>query len=324
MRAESIDNETVTILDSFESYPGYDVEFAIDTGPDAFYSDYASLGGNVDTFIEFDLGQAYTLSEIVYTDRITSGGPNHVWVGGLHDYVYLYNYILSVDEDFTNGDGQTDDITFEVEAEEPDGPVTDEADVALLQTSTAIPDIQARYVRWEIVETAGQNPGANNFEFIISGGGGLLGDFNDNGDLDAGDLDLLAAQQQSATPDSAFDLSGDSLVNLDDRILWVTSADYKHTWMGDADLNGEFNSSDLVSVLASGTYEADVPATWSTGDFDGDGRANSGDLVAALADGGYEAGPRTAVAAVPEPTTLSLMLLAGLSVVSLCRRRSEN
>jgi hypothetical protein len=94
--------------------------------------------------------------------------------------------------------------------------------------------------------------------------------------------------------------------------------------MGDADLNGEFNSSDLVSVLASGTYEADVPATWSTGDFDGDGRANSGDLVAALADGGYEAGPRTAVAAVPEPTTLSLMLLAGLSVVSLCRRRSEN
>jgi hypothetical protein len=321
IQAESVDNSTVTIVDSFEAFPGYDVDYAIDTGPDAIYSDYASLGGNIDTFIEFDLGQAYTLSEIVFTDRVTSGGPNHVWVGGLHDYVLMFNYILSVDDDFNNGDGQTDDLIIEVEAEEPEGMVPDESEIAQLQTSALIADFQARYVRWEIVDTLGQNPGANNFEFILAGGGGgLAGDFNDNGDLDANDLDLLGEQQRTDTPDLSFDLNSDGTVNTDDRDLWVTSADYKYTWMGDADLNGEFNSSDLVSVLAAGTYEADVLALWSTGDFDGDGRAQSSDLVAALAGGGYEAGPRAAVAAVPEPATATLMVLAALPAMALRRR----
>ena len=64
-------------------------------------------------------GKPYTLSEIVYTDRVTSGGANNAWRGGLFDYVFALSYILSVDDDFTNGDGKSDDIIFEVEAEEP-------------------------------------------------------------------------------------------------------------------------------------------------------------------------------------------------------------
>jgi hypothetical protein len=75
-----------------------------------------------------------------------------------------------------------------------------------------------------------------------------------------------------------------------------------NTYYGDANLDHEFASSDLVNVLASGSYEADVDAGWSTGDFNGDGRSASSDLVEALADGGYEAGPRVAVAIVPEPS----------------------
>ena len=67
-----------------------------------------------------------------------------------------------------------------------------------------------------------------------------------------------------------------------------------------------------MEVLASGTYEADVPSVWSTGDFDGDGRTTSGDLVVALADGGYEQGPRAAVSAVPEPSGIILLLTAML------------
>jgi hypothetical protein len=91
-----------------------------------------------------------------------------------------------------------------------------------------------------------------------------------------------------------------------------------NTYIGDADLNGEFNSSDLVAVLASGTYEADVAAVWSTGDFEGDGRTTSSDLVAALADGGYELGPRAATAAVPEPSAIGLLAVGALLFI---RRR---
>ena len=61
-------------------------------------------------------------------------------------------------------------------------------------------------------------------------------------------------------------------------------------------------------MLASGAYEADQDSVWTTGDFNGDGRTNSGDLVAALTDGGYELGPPRA--AVPEPTALTLCLMA--------------
>jgi hypothetical protein len=75
----------------------------------------------------------------------------------------------------------------------------------------------------------------------------------------------------------------------------------------------------LVDVLASGTYEADVPSGWTTGDFNGDGRTDSSDLVAALADGGYETGPRAAVGAVPEPSTVVLLLIGCLAAG--CRRR---
>ena len=101
--------------------------------------------------------------------------------------------------------------------------------------------------------------------------------------------------------------------------MWVK--DLYNSWIGDANLDGEFNSSDLVIVLSSGTYEADVDAVWSTGDFNGDGRTNTSDLVAALADGGYEVGPRAAVAAVPEPATSVLLLVATVWLVGVSRRR---
>jgi hypothetical protein len=145
------------------------------------------------------------------------------------------------------------------------------------------------------------------------------GDFNGNGVLDAPDIDDLTGQSAGGTNPAAYDLTGDSLVNTDDVNAWVMNL--FNGWIGDTDLDGEFNSGDLVIVLASGTYEADVASVWSTGDFTGDGRTNSGDLVAALADGGYEAGPRAAVASVPEPTALVLLMLGLCGVATLRRAR---
>jgi hypothetical protein len=149
------------------------------------------------------------------------------------------------------------------------------------------------------------------------GGPTIPGDYNANGTLDTGDLDLQAVQIAAQPGDPAYDLNNDGVVDFQDRETWVH--ELKNTWIGDANLNGDFDSSDLVDVLASGTYEADVPSIWSMGDFDGDGITNSSDLVAALADGGYEQGPRAAVSAVPEPAS-SGMLLVGLIGCTVRRR----
>ena len=148
--------------------------------------------------------------------------------------------------------------------------------------------------------------------------GGATGDFDNDGQLTAADIDLLSGEVRAGTDSPQFDLNADNVVNDVDRGLWVHS--YRNTYFGDANLDNEFNSGDLVAVLASGTYEADVDASWATGDFDGDGRTNSSDLVVALADGGYELGPRAAVSAVPEPTGL-VVYVGGLVPALWYRRR---
>jgi hypothetical protein len=152
----------------------------------------------------------------------------------------------------------------------------------------------------------------------LTEGGGVTGDFDSSGALDGPDIDDLTGQSASGTNNAAYDLNADALVNEADVQVWVK--DLFNSWIGDADLNGVFDSSDLVTVLASGTYEADVNSVWTTGDFNGDGRTNSTDLVAALADGGYELGPRAAaaVSAVPEPAGLTVAMLL---LMALMRRR---
>ena len=148
-------------------------------------------------------------------------------------------------------------------------------------------------------------------------GGGLTGDFNGDGMLDAADIDDLTAQSASNNNDLKYDLNSDAIVDVEDVNVWVK--DLFNTWIGDATLDGEFNSSDLVAVLSAGKYEVDEAAVWTSGDFNGDGRANSSDLVAALADGGYELGPKAAVAAVPEPASVVLLLIGCLGLMA--RRR---
>jgi hypothetical protein len=143
------------------------------------------------------------------------------------------------------------------------------------------------------------------------------GDFDGDGILDAGDIDQLSAQILAGSNDPFYDLNADLVVDDLDRINWVH--DLKQTYFGDADLNGTFDSTDLVQVLASGEYEdgVELNSTWLTGDWDGDGDFTSGDLVLALADGGYEAGTRAAV--VPE---LGSIALAAVGLMMLFVRRS--
>ena len=132
----------------------------------------------------------------------------------------------------------------------------------------------------------------------------LLGDVNLDGVLDAADIDLIRSAVQTPNPDPIFDVDNSGVVDIIDYDFWI--ADAKRTWQGDANLDGEFNSGDLVQVFASGEYEDGIPgnSSWTTGDWDGNFEFDSGDLVAAFSIGGYEQGPVPAAAAsVPEPTS---------------------
>lgn len=153
--------------------------------------------------------------------------------------------------------------------------------------------------------------------FFIKTNVGITGDFNADGQLSVLDINDLTTQSAGGTNPAKYDLNGDAVVNESDVKVWVK--DLKKSWIGDADLNGEFNSGDLVAVLAAGKYEVDSASVWAEGDFNGDGRTNSGDLIAALSDGGYEQGPRAAVAAVPEPA----LGLSSLALLGLIRRKKR-
>ncbi len=145
------------------------------------------------------------------------------------------------------------------------------------------------------------------------------GDYNGDNVVDATDVDLQAAAMQVPNPDlSIFDEDGDGAVNNKDRSIWVH--DHVGTWFGDADLNREFNSGDLVSVFTTGKYESGERAGWSEGDWNGDLLFDSTDFVAAFTDGGYEQGPpRDNANVVPEPASL-MPLMVGLTAIASRRR----
>jgi glucose/arabinose dehydrogenase len=150
------------------------------------------------------------------------------------------------------------------------------------------------------------------------------GDLNGNGVLDAGDIDRLTQAVVQGETASSFDLNSDGLVNPADRLFWIH--EIKQTWLGDSNLDGLFDESDLVFTFQAGEYEDGVPqnSSWSTGDWDGDQDFGTADLVAAFQDGGYRAGPRSAVQAVPEPSSLAMWVVAALSLVVRVRGSREN
>ena len=113
-----------------------------------------------------------------------------------------------------------------------------------------------------------------------------LGDFNADGRVDGLDLNLICAA--IATPDPRFDLSHDGVTDLKDVTIFVTQI--LQTTFGDANLDGRFDSSDMVLIFQAGEYEDSTAdnSTWSEGDWNCDGDFNSADLVLAFQFGSYE------------------------------------
>ena len=141
----------------------------------------------------------------------------------------------------------------------------------------------------------------------------LPGDLNRNRVLDLGDINLLTKHVlDSHDVDSRFDLNQDGTLDSADRNHWVTTI--RGTYLGDSNLDGEFNTTDLVQVFQNGHYEDGVErnSRWEEGDWNGDGDFDTSDLVLAFQDGGYELGPRTKSMIVPEPANTVVICLVGM------------
>lgn len=119
----------------------------------------------------------------------------------------------------------------------------------------------------------------------------------------AADFDRLGAAIRNGSVDPLFDLDSSGAVDTEDlEYLLVERAE---TWFGDANLDGFFDSGDLVQVFQNGEYDDGLTgnSTWGTGDWNQDAEFDNQDLVLAFQDGGYLQGPRPAALPVPEPTT---------------------
>jgi Zn-dependent M28 family amino/carboxypeptidase len=146
-------------------------------------------------------------------------------------------------------------------------------------------------------------------------------DLNGDGFCDVFDIEGLSARIRNGQSNPAWDVDNNGALDSDDRIVWVH--ELQGTYFGDANLDGEFNSGDLITVLETGQYEDGIigNSTWASGDWNGDGDFDSGDFLVAFQDGGFEQGPRPSVRAVPEPTSV-VLVAAGLIVVIVSGRRT--
>ncbi|MBJ43268.1 MAG: hypothetical protein CMJ80_08340, partial [Planctomycetaceae bacterium] len=165
----------------------------------------------------------------------------------------------------------------------------------------------------------------------------LKGDFDCDGHVDVNDLETLneAIKNEDEDIDLDFDLNLDLTVSHDDVMTWIKCA--KGTCVGDVNLDGVFNSDDLVELFTEGLYNTDNEATWTSGDWNGDCRFDSDDLVLAFIEGCYETEAvfarshasvtqandfsGTHASQVPEPNTLTLFAFASAWLGLLKRRR---
>ena len=171
----------------------------------------------------------------------------------------------------------------------------------------------------DIYPNGGGNPAGEFFTYELSAVP-LAGDFDSNGVRNVVDIDLLTAASASGKNEPKFDLNKDTLVDTTDVNVWAK--ELAKTWIGDANVDGEFNSADFVDVFQKGKYEQPgALAVWSEGDWNGDGGFTSGDFVAAFQDGGYELGAGAAVSAVPEPDSALLLVIC---VMGLLAQRTKS
>lgn len=117
----------------------------------------------------------------------------------------------------------------------------------------------------------------------------IPGDFDGDEVVTALDIDMLNDQIRPSGQDRRFDLNGDGFVDSRDRDVLVI--DIAGSTYGDVNLDGRFNTSDLIAIFQIGKFENSSlgRASWVSGDWNGDERFSTNDLILAFQAGGYEA-----------------------------------
>ena len=306
LSAARIGNGTVSIIGSAPANPGnWSASYAIDTdasSPQPQLSDYVSNNMGVDTYLAFDLGAAYYLTSIDYTDRVTSGNPagNFNWGGGTSDFTTGYTYTLSVDNDFTNGDGVTDDITVSVSGLTP--PINPTVNDFAAFTSTANVNVPyaVRYIRWDVDTITGGSPrqGASDFGFyghIDSPPDGTTAPPPQNWQVDLLQKEILTPTSVAVAQGSQYypaehliDNSGLSGVATAENVLSITHASTSdsNSWVTNTYPPSYYSSGGVTPVLVfqlGGTYTLTDLATWN---YDVAGNATRQMKVEFSTDGG--------------------------------------
>jgi len=144
--------------------------------------------------------------------------------------------------------------------------------------------------------------------------GGRVGDFDGDGDIDADDIDALAAAVQASSTDLTFDMDGDGDVDADDHAFHVHNLVDTALGEGTGTEFGDFNLDGMVSILDLGALGDGYGegTGWAQGDANGDGTVGILDLGFLGDNYGYDG------SAIPEPATMSLL---GLGAIALIRRR---
>ncbi|MEZ6120404.1 MAG: FG-GAP-like repeat-containing protein [Pirellulaceae bacterium] len=117
------------------------------------------------------------------------------------------------------------------------------------------------------------------------------GDVNQDGSINIEDIDLICAAvyDSPSNPDELdrMDLNRDQQITATD--VDILLSDILNTVAGDVNLDGKFDSADLVQIFQASEYEDNVTGNskWSEGDWNCDGDFSTADLVYVFQKGTY-------------------------------------
>jgi PEP-CTERM motif len=143
------------------AYPTYGAQFAIDTGPNSAFTDWASNGQGLGSTLNLDLGAVYTLASANVTDRVTSGGANGGFVGGTTDFTTKFSIQAFTNSSFSTALGSAL-LLFTVTT-----PINPTIPADFL-TIANLNGLTAEYLQYTVLASNGPNPGLSDINFTTA------------------------------------------------------------------------------------------------------------------------------------------------------------